>query len=70
MGIIHKNIAKGNDEKSKQTTPFREPRLVRRGTAGFAEHGLRAGLSIGSQSRARPLQRFEAAFAVNQGGTA
>ena len=40
--------------------PFREFPDGARGQAGFAEHGLGAGLSIGRLSRVRPLKRFEA----------
>lgn len=35
-----------------------------------AEHGLGAGMPIGRLPRVRPLSRFEAAKAANQGGTA
>ena len=40
--------------------PVREPRKVGGGTGKEAEHGLGAGLSIGRESRERPLTRFEA----------
>ena len=45
---------------------FSEPCLVRVGTAEAAEHGLGAGVSIGSHSRVRPLKRFESSFIFNQ----
>ena len=61
---------KSCDEESTLGYPAREPRLVRRGTGKTAEHGLGAGALIGKRSRVRPLKRLEAAFAVNQGGTA
>ena len=51
---------KSCEEKSKQAMPFREFPGGARGQAGFAEHGLGAGLSIGRLSRVRPLKRFEA----------
>ena len=37
--------------------PFREPRLVERGTDKFAEHGPGAAQAIGSLRRVRPLTR-------------
>ena len=37
--------------------PFREPRLVERGTDRFAEHGPGAAQAIGSLRRVRPLTR-------------
>lgn len=43
--------------------PFREPRLVGRGTEEDAEHGLGAGVSM-RLSRVCPLQLFEAVFSL------
>ena len=40
----------------------REPRQVGGGTGKSAEHGLGAGMSIGSHPRVRPLKRFESSF--------
>ena len=46
----------------------REPCLVEMGTEETGEHGLGAGASKRCP-RVRPLKRFEAAQAANQGGT-
>ena len=51
---------KSCEEESTRKEPFREPRLVERGTEEAAEHGLGAGMSIGRLPRVRPLKRFEA----------
>ena len=40
------------------------------GTQEQIEDGLGAEMSIGRHFRVRPLKRFEAAKAANQGGTA
>ena len=48
----------------------REPRLVRRGTETEAEHGPRAGVSIGRPSRVRPLERFESSLFFDPGAPA
>ena len=61
---------KSDEEESTSGYPAREPRLVRRGAEKTAEHGLGAEPSKCRWLRGRPLQRFEAAFAANQGGTA
>ena len=58
-GYNKANIFKGSEEKSRLRYPVREPRQVRVGTVKAAEHGLRAGFSIGRESRVRPLTRFE-----------
>ena len=46
------------------------PDLVEMGTQKQIEDGLGAEMSIGRHFRVRPLKRFEAAKAANQGGTA
>ena len=48
----------------------REPRFGGKGYGEEAEHGPGAEMSISRHFRVRPLKRFEAAKAANQGGTA
>ena len=63
-------MKKSCEKKSKLRYPVREPRLVERGTEKEAEHGLGAGMPIGSHPRVRPLLRVEATKVAKQGGTA
>ncbi len=52
------------------TETVREPLFGAKGYGDVAEYGPGAEMSIGRHFRVRPLKRFEAAKAVNQGGTA
>ena len=61
---------KSYEQKSMLAEAVREPRFGGKGYGKAAEHGLGAEMSIGRHFRVRPLKRFEAAKAANQGGTA